>query len=113
MKKPPKKTGFADPPAHLSPEAKGWWARVISGWDLDDPSLLLLESALELFDRMRQAQRLIKKDGMVVKDRFGQRRPHPACLIERNSKLGMLRHLRELGLDLEPIRDTIGRPGGR
>jgi hypothetical protein len=39
-------------PAQLSKEAKGWWFKICSGWDLDDSSLLILESALECFDTM-------------------------------------------------------------
>lgn len=97
-------------PEHLSEEAKRWWTTLNEGWDLDDPSLLVLESGLECLDRMRQAQKLIKKDGPVVTDRFGQKKQHPATLIERDAKAGLLRHLARLGLDLEPIRETIGRP---
>jgi phage terminase small subunit len=70
MKKLPKA------PAHLSREAKTWWKKVVEGWLLDDPSLLILQSGLEALDRMREAQETVKKEGAYIKDRFGQLRPH-------------------------------------
>lgn len=100
------------PPKHLSREAKGWWNRLLEEYDLADECLLLLESALEAFDRMREAQVLLKAEGLVVKDRFDQSRPHPAAAIEVAAKGVMLRNIKALGLDLEPI-GPIGRPSGR
>lgn len=100
-------------PAHLSPEAAAWWDKINSGWTLDDPGLLLLESALESFDRMRQAQKILKKEGQVVRDRFGQPKAHPATLTERDSKTTMLRIFKGLNLDLEPLNPGPGRPAGK
>lgn len=34
----------------------------------------ILESALESFDRMREAQTILEKEGIVIKDRFNQSR---------------------------------------
>lgn len=101
------------PPAHLSAEAKEWWQRLTEQYEFEDHSLLILASALEAFDRMRQAQKLIKRDGITFIDRFGQRRQHPATLVERDAKGVLLRHLKALGLDLEPLNDGPGRPGGK
>jgi P27 family predicted phage terminase small subunit len=108
----PKKPAHPPAPERLSAEAKSWWAKIVSEYDLDDASLLILESALESFDRMRQAQALLKKEGIVVKDRFGQPKQHPATLIERDSKAMLLRQVKALGLDLEPLNDMPGRPPG-
>jgi P27 family predicted phage terminase small subunit len=101
------------PPKKLSREAKQWWSKIVGTWDLDDPGLMLLESVLEAFDRMRDAQAMLEKDGAVVKDRFGQLKAHPATLIERDAKGTLLRTLRALNLDLEPLNDKPGRPSGR
>src|SRR5262245_61160726 len=90
-------------PAHLSKEAKSWWDKVVSAWELDDPSLLLLESALELFDRMREAQKAIRAKGLTVKDRFGQVKANPCCAVEIACKAAMVRTLKAIGLDLEPL----------
>lgn len=101
------------PPEHLSEEAAGWWNRFVSGWDMDEAALLILEGALEAFDRMREAQRVIAVESITVKDRFGQVKQHPATLVERDSRAALLRGLKSLGLDLEPINNGPGRPGGR
>ncbi|RIK45852.1 MAG: hypothetical protein DCC58_05080 [Chloroflexi bacterium] len=102
------------PPKHLSAEARRWWRRLVSEYDItDEAGLLLLLAALEAFDRMRDAQAEIGRDGIVTLDRFGQRKPHPACVIERDARAQMLAALRALNLDLEPVRDAPGRPPGR
>jgi P27 family predicted phage terminase small subunit len=97
-------------PKHLSAEAAGWWERIMADWDLESPALLILEGALEAFDRMRAAQKIIKAEGITTKDRFGQVKQHPATLVERDSKATLLRGLKALALDLEPLNDGPGRP---
>jgi len=49
-----------------------------------------------------------EREGLTVKGRA-----HPATVIERDARLAMLRALRSLNLDLEPLRDRPGRPPGR
>jgi P27 family predicted phage terminase small subunit len=99
-------------PENLTAEAAAWWDRIVSGWDLDDPGLLILQSVCETFDRMRQAQQQIKEEGATIRDRFGQLKQHPAVLTELHNRAAMLRNLKLLGLDLEPI-GPVGRPPGR
>jgi P27 family predicted phage terminase small subunit len=102
-----------DSPKHLSTEAKGWWERIVGRWELDDAALLILEGALEAFDRMREAQAVLKKEGVVTTDRFGKPRQHPATLVERDAKNALLKGIKALGLELEPLNDRPGRPLGR
>lgn len=97
----------------LSREAVKWWNRIVEEWDLDPGALLILENALECFDRMRQAQAIIARDGITTTDRFGQVKQHPATLVERDAKAGLLRALRALNLDIEPLNAGPGRPPGR
>jgi P27 family predicted phage terminase small subunit len=97
-------------PGGLSAEAKRWWRKIVAEWNLDDAALLLLENAMSAFDRMREAQAAIAADGITVTDRFGQVKQHPATLVERDSKATLLRHLKSLNLDLEPLHDRAGRP---
>jgi P27 family predicted phage terminase small subunit len=100
------------PPAKLSAESKVWWKKLVAEFELDDAGLMVLESALEAHDRVRQAQALIAKDGPVTEDRWGQKKMHPAVLIERDSKALVARLLKQLNLDLEPLQSP-GRPAGR
>jgi P27 family predicted phage terminase small subunit len=104
------KTNTPPVPPRLTPEAGQWWERILTAFDLDDAGLILLESALESFDRMRQAQAILAKEGIVYVDRFNQPKQHPATMVERDAKATMLRNIKALGLDLEPLHDKPGRP---
>ena len=106
--------GFPRSPKGLSPEARRWWNRLHAGYQLtDEAALLTLQTTLEAFDRMREAQEIVRTEGMTVKDRFGQPRAHPASVVERDSRAAMMAGLKALNLDVEPLRDGVGRPGGR
>ncbi|RIK36221.1 MAG: phage terminase small subunit P27 family [Chloroflexi bacterium] len=101
-------------PKHLSREAKLWWRRLIDEYGIDDNAgLLLVQTAMESFDRMRAAQAAIEADGATVKDRFDQPKAHPLLSVERDARAQMLAALKQLNLDLEPLRDGPGRPPGR
>jgi P27 family predicted phage terminase small subunit len=102
------------PPSHLSKEAKKIWAELLSEYDITDAAgLRILRVALESFDRAQAARQTIDKDGMTTTDKFGQIKPHPLLPIERDSRAAFLAGLKALNLDLEPLRDRPGRPGGR
>ena len=103
----------ASPSKTLSAEARKWWRKVGEDYEITDPAgILLLQTALEAFDRMRGAQESIANDGATVSDRFGQMRAHPMITVERDARAAMLAALKALNLDLEPLRDRIGRPSG-
>lgn len=103
----------SDPPKGLSNEARTLWRRLRNDYAIEDAAgLHLLATALQAFDRMRDAQALIAKHGICTPDRFGQLRANPATTIERDSRAAMLASLKALNLDLEPLRDGIGRPPG-
>ena len=102
------------PPKQLSAEAKRWWKKLVAEFGIDDPAgVLLLQTALEAFDRMRGCQQVIEAEGATVRDRFDQVRGHPLLAAERDARAQMLAALKQLNLDLEPLRDGPGRPGGR
>lgn len=101
-------------PPDLSAAAKEWWTKLTAEYQLEDAAgLLLLETALQAFDRMHQARELITKHGAVTLDRFDQLRPNPATTIERDSRAAMLGALKALNLDIEPLHDGAGRPPGK
>lgn len=100
-------------PDTLSKEAAQWWDKIVYEFDItDEAGFLLLQTAMESFDRMKQCQRRIKKDGQVIHDRFKQLRVHPLLAAERGARAQMLAALKALNLDLEPLRAGPGRPGG-
>lgn len=108
-----KNCSIAKPPEHLSPAAAGWWRRILDDYDLDDAGRLILQVALEAHDRMVEAQETIRREGAIIRDRFGVPKQHPATYVERDSRTAMLAALRQLHLDVEPLHDGPGRPPGR
>jgi P27 family predicted phage terminase small subunit len=101
-------------PSHLSKEAKRWWRELQDEYQISDAAgLLLLQTACEAHDRMKAAAATIEREGQTVKDRFDQDKPHPLLTVERDARSAMLAALKQLNLDLEPLRDSPGRPGGR
>ena len=97
------------PPDHLSAEAQHWWRRLVAEYELqDDAANLLLQTALEAFDRMRGCQAAIEQEGATLRDRFNQVKSHPLLSVERDSRAQMLAALKALNLDLEPLRDASG-----
>lgn len=100
-------------PGHLSSEGKDWWKKITKEYDIsDDAGRLLLMTALEAFDRVRECQAAINEDGAVVRGSTKQKRAHPLLAVERDARSQMLAALKALNLDLEPLRDRPGRPGG-
>lgn len=96
----------------LSAEAENWRQRIIAEYEItDDAGLLLLQTALEAFDRLRNCQRDIGEAGETITDRFGQPKPHPLLAAERDSRAALMAGLKALNLDIEPLRDGPGRPG--
>jgi len=102
---------MAQPPKHLSPAARAWWSAVMRDYVIDDTGRVLLDAAAETLDRLRAAQRILANEGPVFLDRFGQPRAHPACTIERDCSSSLVRLLKQLALDVEPIL-APGRPSG-
>jgi len=104
---------YAKPPSTLSKEAKSWWLKLTEEYALDDQAgLLLLMVAMEAFDLMRSAQAAVAEDGAVLADRYGSKKAHPACQVVKDARAQLLAALKQLNLDIEPLRDRIGRPPG-
>lgn len=101
-------------PAHLSKAAKTLWLRIQDSYGIDDDAgILILTTALEAHDRMKQAKSILDADGLTVIDKFGQVKSHPLIPAERDARAAMLSALKQLNLDLEPLNDRPGRPAGR
>jgi P27 family predicted phage terminase small subunit len=90
------------PPKHLRPGGAALWRDICRGFDLAEHDLHILAAACEAADRAREARERVDLDGAIVDGRYGPR-AHPAIAIERDSRLAMLRALRELGLNLEAV----------
>jgi P27 family predicted phage terminase small subunit len=87
-------------PAHLSPETKAWWERVLQEYQLEPHHLRLLQLAAESWDRGQVARRELEEHGGVTfRDQAGNIRSHPATAIQRDSAVLFARVMRELDLD--------------
>jgi P27 family predicted phage terminase small subunit len=86
------------PPDHLSPAMQQWWRQVMADYELEPHHLHVLEAACDAWDRMVQARTVLAREGLTVTTKSGVKQ-HPAINVERDSRLGFARLLRELDLD--------------
>jgi P27 family predicted phage terminase small subunit len=99
-------------PEHLRAAGRDLWSGILRGYQLDEAhQRAILASACEAADRQVEAREAIAKDGAYIEGgRYGMK-AHPALAVERDSRLAMVRCLRELGLDL--AKDSAARPPSR
>lgn len=117
---PPPKTGaerrsngLPRAPVGLSSAAKRLWRGLVQEYGLDDTAgLVILTAGLEAYDRAAAAKVLLDRDGPTITDRWDQQKVHPAASVERDSRAAWMSALKQLNLDIEPLRDSVGRPGG-
>lgn len=88
-------------PKHLRATTRRWFNDVVADFDLESHDIRLLTLAGEAWDRGQQAREIVDRDGMTFLDRFGQPKPRPEIAIERDSRIGFARLLRELALDID------------
>ena len=98
------------PPAHLSVRSKLIWRRLQREFAFETHHLTILAATLEALDRLDQAREEIARTGLIVPGREGLTRVNPAASVERDSRIAVLRGLRELGLDLP---EASARPSAR
>ena len=99
-----------EPPSHLGADGLALWSGVQHDYQITDPAgLELLRQAAEACDRIASVRRQIDQQGelLVVK---GVPRVNPLCAVERDQRAALVRCIRNLNLDLEPLRDRPGRP---
>ena len=90
---------IAKPPTHLRAAGRKLWNGILQDWSIDRAhDLARLQAAAEAQDRMAEARAAIERDGAYVEGRFGPK-AHPALSVERDSRIALLRALRELGVD--------------
>ncbi len=101
-------------PKDLSRVARRLWQSLRDEYDIQDiAGLTLLADACRFFQRREEARLIIANEGQTVKNRFGETVAHPSVRIERDAAASMVRSLKALNLDLEPLRNAPGRPPGR
>ena len=97
------------PPPDLGEHGKAFWTRVLESFFLDPHNIDLLTQACQSLDLAAAARAQVAKDGLLMDDRFDQKKAHPLLAVERDAK-ATFRHLYKLlGLDGEERRSP-GRP---
>ena len=86
------------PPRDLQKKTKAWWLHVVQSYELEEHHVRLLTLACQSWDRCVQARALLKKHGLTYVDQFGQPRPRPEIVIEKDSRIAFARLLREMNL---------------
>lgn len=99
------------PPRKLGKAGAALWADVLAENDIGDAAgLQLLALAAESLDRAESCRSQIDSDGLVIRTKTGLR-DHPALKHETAARALCARLIRQLGLDVEPLRSP-GRPPG-
>ena len=108
------KRKIPSPPKHISAQSKEFWRKLLKQYALEDDvaAMQYLNEGCEALDRAHQAAADARKHGPVIKDRWGQPKPNPACQVERDARAQFLQCMKMLNLDIEPLNDRPGRPAG-
>ena len=96
----------AEPPQHLSDEAKAIWREAVRrlGGPLHPADVFALEAMVDQFDTMREAARYRRQYGILVEVRKAREdqpavyEPAPWVRMERDAALAFLRFAEQLGL---------------
>ena len=109
----PPQPGLVEPPGRLGPIGMGLWRDIVSNYEFNDrASYETLFQACAAADRAASLREQIDQDGEMIRTKLGVK-DHPALKHELASRSFVVRTLARLGLDLEPIRGSVGRPPGR
>jgi P27 family predicted phage terminase small subunit len=101
-------------PKGLCHASRTLWAQLQREYGITDSGgLAMLSLTAQAYKRMLEARAALDRDGITIETAKGGLRPHPAVVIERDSRIAVVACLRQLGLDLEPLREQGGRPPGR
>jgi hypothetical protein len=85
--------------AALSAEAESLKARLEAAYDVSSVGAqAMLLAGLKAYDTARKAEAILERDGVVVLDRYGTPKAHPACDVARQARAQWQSTLRVLGL---------------
>ena len=86
-----------DPPKTLSKAAVTVWRKLTAEYEtIDEHGLLILEVALQSWDRMNQATQVLDKEGITVKGVGGRAKAHPALAVERDCRAAFTQGMKVL-----------------
>jgi len=99
---------------HIRRESRAEVRRLADEYGIEDAGgLLLLQTFADADTTERDAQDVVNEDGLTLIDRFGQTKAHVLLTVIRDARAQKMATLKALCLNIEPLRDGPGRPGGR
>jgi hypothetical protein len=100
-----------NPAPPLGDVGRALWDRVNSEYAIEDAGgVAMLTLACSALDRASRCREQIDKDGELVHTKSGARE-HPLIKAELAAMAFVVRTLARLGLNFEPVRSGVGRPG--
>jgi hypothetical protein len=104
----------AQPPRELGRHGMALWQAVTAEYVIDDAGgVELLTQACQAADRVEALAARISEDGEIVHTRSGPK-SHPGLRDEVSLRAFIVRTIKAMGLNYEPLRTAAGRPpGGR
>ena len=101
-----------EPPRQLGVHGQALWNSITADYDIvDSGGREMLAQACAALDRAENCAVAIKNDGEVLR-KAGAVRAHPLLRDELGNRAFVIKTLRSLGLDVEPVRPGRGRPSG-
>lgn len=105
-------TSTPKPPRTLGQFGLALWQSIHAEYDLTDSAgTEMLLTACQALDRAEDCRAIIDHDGPIQKTKAGPRE-HALLKTELANRAFTVRTLQRLGLNYEPIRNTVGRPPG-
>jgi P27 family predicted phage terminase small subunit len=89
------------PPKHLSPDGRRLFSALQRDYHIADPAgVKILTTLCEASDRTRSCREVIEAEGVTIRDKWNQTKPHPLLAAERDSRAQILQAFKVLGLDV-------------
>lgn len=103
-------TTIGKPPRTLGRHGRSLWDRIQSEYDVSDSAgIEMLAQACAALDLAEQLHTEVERDGAVIRI-GGVIKAHPAIKDAIAARSFVVRTLVKLGLNFEPVRQSVGRP---
>jgi terminase small subunit-like protein len=101
---------YRDPPRNVGAPGQQLWNSIMSQFDIHDAAgVEMLTQACEMLSRAEAFRIQIEDEGAMIKTSTGTK-AHPLLTAELNARNFVVRTLRQLGLDVQPLQQREGRP---
>ena len=105
-------TTGTQPPRKFGPRGNELWTAITSEYRVDDSGgIEMLMQACLAADRVEALAEQISRDGEVIRTKGGMQ-SHPGLKDEIALRAFIVRTIRAMGLNYEPVRSAPGRPPG-